>query len=169
MRAIDILYERDVYLLIHNLNERTIAHRLGLYLQTEFKEMDVDCEYNKNIDEERDSKNIRIDKVTAMKNEIISKKKEYADDSELTVLTVYPDIVIHKRGGNQSNLLIIEIKKSTSQVDRSFDYLKLECYTTIAHNNMLNYTHGLFIEFPTKTLNPHKPQLVWFANGKLIQ
>jgi hypothetical protein len=50
-KAISKLFELDQYLLIHDLNERTIAHKLAVYLQEEFNKYDVDCEYNRNADE----------------------------------------------------------------------------------------------------------------------
>ena len=40
------LREQDKYLIDINVNERTIAHQLATYLQEEFQEFDVDCEYS---------------------------------------------------------------------------------------------------------------------------
>lgn len=58
--AISELCEKDRHLLSHDLNERTIAHKLALYLQEEFQEYNVDCEYNRNIDEMNKQKRIYV-------------------------------------------------------------------------------------------------------------
>jgi hypothetical protein len=41
------LKRRDKYLLEKDLNERTITHKLATYLQEQFQELNVDCEYNR--------------------------------------------------------------------------------------------------------------------------
>lgn len=66
-----------------NIYELTISHRIAVYLEKEFPEFNVDCEYNKNLGDPKrnqEDKNIR------------------------------PDIIIHLRG-TEKNLVIFEIKK----------------------------------------------------------
>ena len=100
--AIERLIENDRYLLETDVNERSISHRLALYLQEAFPDWDVDCEYNRNL------KNIKSLEVPT--------SNVSWDDTEAK--TVYPDIIIHHRG-IQENLLVIEIKKNNcSQFDR---------------------------------------------------
>jgi hypothetical protein len=53
-----LLLLNDSYLLDHDLNERTICHKLAEYYQSIFRGWDVDCEFNKNLDE---PKRINID------------------------------------------------------------------------------------------------------------
>ena len=49
MLAIDNLRLNDNHLLKHNCSERSICHRLALYLESTFgKDFNVDCEYNRN-------------------------------------------------------------------------------------------------------------------------
>ncbi|WP_256759506.1 hypothetical protein [Cohnella sp. WQ 127256] len=164
-KAISKLLELDQYLLSHDLNERTVAHKLAVYLQEEFNEYNVDCEYNKNVDEDNGSKNIYILKVECeelrkqIKNEVLINEVEYS------VYSIYPDIVVHRRGENESNLLIIEIKKSTNMTDRKFDYKKLQCYTDMSSHNKLQYSLGLFIEFNTGAQEARVPELIWFKDG----
>lgn len=43
--------KEDRYLSEHDLNERTQTHKLAEYLQALIPEYNVDCEYNKNLDE----------------------------------------------------------------------------------------------------------------------
>ena len=45
--AIARLYKKDRFLIDNDLNERSISHKLAEYLQTEFHNFDVDCEYNR--------------------------------------------------------------------------------------------------------------------------
>ena len=86
-KALSILFEKDCYLLKVDANERSITHRLGIYMQEEFPEWDVDCEYN------RDGHKIK---------ELDGR--------------VFPDIIVHKRG-THCNLLVVEVKKNHTWSD----------------------------------------------------
>ncbi|MGC5328192.1 hypothetical protein [Brevibacillus sp. SYSU BS000544] len=166
--AISKLFERDQYLLVNNLNERTIAHKFAVYLQEEFFDLNVDCEYNKNVDEDDGSKNIYVVKVEAERLRKSINKEIVIDEIIHSVISIYPDIVIHNRGENNSNLLIIEIKKSTNLIDRYYDFKKLQCYTDNTPHNKLKYQYGLFIEFETNVPKPRKPELIWFKDGEIV-
>ncbi|WOB43778.1 hypothetical protein HNI00_11910 [Thermoleptolyngbya oregonensis NK1-22] len=102
--ALEQLKGQDSYLFNVDANERSLTHKLAEYLQAYMPAgWNVDCEYNRN---QGDTK------------KLIRKLKEIAgspryDDTDAT--TVFPDIIIHKRGNNESNLLVIEIKKSTNR------------------------------------------------------
>ncbi|URJ44464.1 MULTISPECIES: hypothetical protein [Paenibacillus] len=166
-KAITKLFERDLYLLINDLNERTIVHKYAIYLQEQFSEYDVDCEYNKNADEDKNKKMIYI--VEKEYRKIKRIKREFSadiiqDDIEYMALSIFPDIIVHKRGENLRNHLIVEIKKSTNNNlhEKAFDLKKLECYTDKLRHNKLAYEFGVFIEFDTGVQNPAKPVLTWF-------
>ena len=133
--SLDILIRNDFFLLISDVNERSISHRLAVYLEHQFKDWDVDCEYN------RDHKKIKRLKL---------KPKELkSDDTEAT--TVYPDIIIHKRD-KEDNLLVIEIKKSTNHQSEDFDLEKLRAY-----REELEYRHTLFLKiFTNGGKNPYE-------------
>ncbi len=75
------------------------------------------------------------------------------NSEELQSLVVYPDIIIHKRGENKQNALIIEIKKEYRgrTIDDKFDRKKLYNYTSDYHGNHLKYKLGAYIEFDTLT------------------
>ncbi|MFC4620589.1 hypothetical protein ACFO4N_18030 [Camelliibacillus cellulosilyticus] len=117
IRAVIKLYTNDDYLLKNNLNERTIMHKLAAYLQDEFIDegYNVDCEYNKNVEDKSGLKTIYILQKEARHIRRFQVGKEFEDnikdEREYLIKPVYPDIVIHKRGSNHKNLLIIEIKK----------------------------------------------------------
>ncbi|GHC39031.1 hypothetical protein [Aidingimonas halophila] len=119
------LMKIDSYLLEVDANERSISHRLGLHLQSFFPDWDVDCEYNR-------------DGVEPKRIGYLDLHPDGAEDTEAR--TVFPDIIVHKRD-SQTNYLVIEIKKSSSIVDRAIDYQKLRGY-----KRDLGYQYALFFE-----------------------
>jgi hypothetical protein len=142
--ALDLLRLHDYYLLKEDINERTITHKLAEHLQHYFYSYNVDCEYNRNINELDSLKKIRISK---------------------TEKSVFPDIIVHKRGKNDKNLLIVELKKSTSSESLDYDYLKLMSYTQQNTPNTLNYQFGVFIKIFTGCEWQANPELIWFERG----
>src|SRR5437879_441983 len=79
--AIEMLLERDHDLLANDVNERTIAHRLAIYLEPFLNAPHVDCEYN------RDGHKPKKLNLTPAGVE--------TDDTDAT--TVFPDIIVHRR------------------------------------------------------------------------
>jgi hypothetical protein len=126
LAALRRLFDRDAFLLQIDANERTISHRLGMYLQDEFVHFDVDCEYNRICVDPK-----RIGPLGAWPD---------LDDTEGK--TVFPDIVVHIRGESK-NFLVIEFKKSSNTVSRDFDFKKLRAYKL---DPRLHYEHALFLE-----------------------
>lgn len=134
--ALDRLIRQDSYLFFNNANERSLCARLAMYLQEEFSTYTVDCEYNRNITENDLIKRLRSYKLLELLDKHVS-----ADDTD--GVTVYPDIIVHKRG-ETDNLLIIEAKKSTSNINHQIDKEKLKAY-----KQQLGYTFARFIVFGT--------------------
>jgi hypothetical protein len=62
------------------------------------------------------------------------------DEADDQAQTVFPDVIVHRRG-TDANLLVIEFKKSTSPIDREADIRKLREYRA-----QLGYQHALFVE-----------------------
>lgn len=125
--ALEELVTKDVYLLVHDVNERSISHRFAMYLQDELPNFDVDCEYNRTgVDPKR------IDYLYVG-----------TDARDTDGKTVFPDVIAHIRGCNNRNHLVIEFKKSTCAVDCEFDFKKLRGYKG---DDRLNYKYALFIE-----------------------
>ena len=135
-QAIAQLVDKDKYLLQIDANERALSHRLGLYLQLLFKDWDVDCEYNRDLDNPK-----RLKSYNSLL--ILSKDQPVRTISETDPITVFPDIIIHKRG-THDNLLIIEVKKTTSKVSSDFDYFKLKEF-----KYQYGYKHALFLKIIT--------------------
>ena len=86
-QSLDDLYRNDEYLISHKASERDLTFHFTTYFKdhmrtTSIAQYNVDCEYNRDGD---DSNQIDGDKV-------------------------YPDFIVHRRGSNEDNLLIIEFK-----------------------------------------------------------
>jgi len=125
--AIAQLLQADSEILIMDVNERSISHRLAIYLEPHFTGWNVDCEYNRNHD---DPKRLEI-----------QRRNIESDDTEAT--TVYPDIIVHKRGTNE-NLVVIEMKKTTSREEDTYDLGKLDAF-----KGQLGYKFAIFIKVKT--------------------
>ncbi len=125
--AINQLLRADSDILIMDVNERTISHRLANYLEPHFPGWNVDCEYNRNHDDPK-----RLD---------IRRRNIQSDDTQAT--TVFPDIIIHRRGTDE-NLVVIEMKKTTSAENDTYDLGKLNAF-----KNQLGYHFAIFIKIQT--------------------
>ena len=135
--AIDDFHAGDRHLLEFDLNERTISHRFALHLQQRFPGWDVDCEYNRHMDKA---------KTLQLPEDGIS-----WEDSEAK--TVFPDIIVHKRGPGP-NLLVIEMKKTG--LSPAFDYQKLEAY-----KSQVGYTYACLIWIRTRTADRRLEEPDW--------
>lgn len=154
--ALSVLLKNDAHLLEANLSERSIAHRLALYLTGLFSEFDVDCEYNGDVDSDNYRKNLQIDREEIIK---LSKKKI----DEFDTYSVFPDIIVHKRKFNMDNQLVIEIKKKDSNSEQKrYDLLKLKAFT-----NQYNYKLGIYLELETGK-NFRTNEILYFQKGQQI-
>lgn len=157
---------RDVYLLREDVSERAITHKLAEYLQHEFGSFySVDCEYNRNFLLQGRSKKIRLLEDEVSKIVDTKSPLEIINDVAYRELSVYPDIIIHKRGGSD-NLLVVELKKSNNQIGNRLDTLKLVAYTDPSEANNLNYQYGLYINLNMKLYR--NDELIWYKDGKVI-
>jgi len=128
--SLNKLMEFDSFLFEKDLNERTITHKLAEYLQQEFKDWNVDCEYNRDYE--------KYHKKIPRWNDKCYKKPEIDDDKGKTV---FPDIIVHQRE-SRDNLIVIEAKKSATEKDKKCDINKLEMFV-----KDLDYKFGFFIDF----------------------
>jgi hypothetical protein len=132
--ALRRLYFHDSALIVNDVHERSITHRLAVHLGTVFYEWDVDVEYNRNAGDVK-----RISEVTMDLLSQISDMQEVVFGGK----TVYPDIIIHKRNTSE-NLLVIEVKKvhSTEYSDQ-YHLEKLKAYLL---EDTLRYKYAAFIK-----------------------
>lgn len=113
-RSIDRLLDHDAALFERAVHEVSVSHKLAEYLQQEFPDRNVDCEYNRHLYE-------------------VKRLEGYDSD------WVRPDIIVHRRG-TDDNLLVIEIKTSTT--DSEDDRRKIQLYL-----EEIGYQYGLFLGF----------------------
>lgn len=125
--ALKNFFERDRVLLHRNVNERSITHKLAEYLQIQFPDYAVDCEYNRHGESPKT--------LHYLENETTS-------TSDLDAKTVFPDIIVHKRGTDESNLMVLEVKKTNARTsEEQRDKWKLEAFT----GQEYRYQIGLFL------------------------
>lgn len=118
-KSVRTFFKKDRNLLDIDVHEGSIAHKVAEYLQYEFPDMNVDCEYNRQGDSGKVKKSLNTDQA------------------------IRPDIIVHKRG-TKYNCLVIEIKKSGSQIkDIKNDHTKLK---ELTDPNTHGYKVGLFLE-----------------------
>jgi hypothetical protein len=110
-QALKELFKHDEYLLRVDANERSITHKLAEYVQRFCPDWHVDCEYNRDAEL---PKRLLVSSLSPTKTDTDAK-------------TVFPDIVVHQRG-TDTNLLVVEVKKSSNCEDGSFDKNKLRAF-----------------------------------------
>lgn len=78
-QGLGLLLARDGYLLEKNISERAITHKLGEHLQGLYPEWNVDCEFNKNLD---NPKKFQIDPTNLLRQMAIH-LEEYRGQEKL--------------------------------------------------------------------------------------
>ena len=105
--ALGEFYAREAYLFEKDLGERTMTHRLAVYLERQFSGWQVDCDYDR-----LGERTLRLPKGS-----IVSTDDHLAK-------SIYPDIVVHQRAV-PDNLLAIEVRKASNHQPPEHDQLKL--------------------------------------------
>jgi len=137
--AVKELYSKDLYLICnkpdlyngdeYHVSERGIVFRLGIYFEKYlynykfFHGYNLDAEYNRNM---YDVKTLSVLGI---------------------VKAVCPDLIIHQRGNNNFNLIVIEVKTwwNNCEKDISYDIEKLEKFISL--NEIYKYEYGLSLIF----------------------
>lgn len=130
-KSVEDLYKYDSYILSnhYNINERTVTHRLAIYLENQFSKFGfhVDVEYNRMREDYRNQDEL---------GNLLGKKLNWEETGEGSSF-VYPDIIVHKRD-TDANLLEIEVKMGWKNYKKEFDYDKINKYM-----NQLGYQYGV--------------------------
>jgi hypothetical protein len=145
-KAVSKFYRLNAFLLteVLNINERSLVFHFAICLKEQFPNYDIDVEYNRNVE------NIHNGKVSYTKGDYWKKvinidnyEKGYISDEDIDGKTVFPDIILHKRG-TKNNYCILEIKKKWSYTknSRAKDITKLQKYKRDLH-----YKKAIFIAF----------------------
>jgi hypothetical protein len=143
--------KRDSNLLDATAHEQAISHRIAVYLEHFFlwrPGLNVDCEYNKHLDASKTGE-FDVDYFKAMR----SKFSEcecwscmHPAFEKFPEKLFRPDILVHSRGNDDANLIVIEVKRD---VVCPFDLTKLKALTTPkASGGRFGYALGLFLHFP---------------------
>lgn len=160
------LLEKDFLLLRHNVSERSITHKLGEYLQIRFSKLNVDCEYNRNVEVGEFASKQLIFLKALREEKIAGEIKDSKEEEDLLAISTYPDIIVHRRTKNDENLLVVEVKKKNSKVGSDFDHQKLKAFTEQVGRNPYHYEFGVFILLETGNQEIQEPELTWFIKGK---
>lgn len=153
--ALDKLYENDKYLIDnrpfngpdenddnHHVGERAIVFRFAYYLQELlykddfFKNYNLDCEYNRNG----------------------YKAKSLPEFPKGT----YPDVILHKRGTNDDNLLVMEFKTYWNE-NQEIDKEKIRGFTDCRGDYWFHY--GVAIMIKEERENVH---ILDFIDGHVL-
>ncbi|MBR5017533.1 MAG: hypothetical protein IKX50_07365 [Spirochaetia bacterium] len=141
--SVEECYEKDNLLIERSMEQASVA-RIFYYMQNLInndarfaclKDYNLDCEYNKN------GQNI--------------KATPHCENG------TRPDMILHERGTNNHNLLIVEFKSDNGARESSGtsnDLIKLKDFTS---QDIYNYQLGVFIKLLTE-----KPNYSFFKNGK---
>ncbi len=133
--AVARLVHDDVYLLANNLGERCIAARLAMYLQSEFPHHNVDAEYNRYAD---------TPKRLGLPDECSSARDEHGES------LVVPDVIVHWRGAEGPNILVLEVKKTSNPAPRDCDRARIHAFRA-----QYGYEFAALIECETRA--GHEP------------
>jgi hypothetical protein len=109
--ALTKFYGGETWLFEHDLGERTLTHRLAVYLEAQFPGWKVDCDYDR-----LGERTLRLPRGS-----IVSTDDHLAK-------SIYPDIVVHQRE-IPKNLLAIEVRKASNHQPPEHDRHKLRALT----------------------------------------
>ncbi len=150
--ALQEFYARETHILEKDLGERTLTHRLAVYLEREFAGWEIDCDYDR-----LGERTLRLPHGT-----IISTDDHLAK-------SVYPDIVVHQRA-IPNNLLAIEVRKAGNHQPPEHDQHKLRALTD--PHLWFAYAIGVLVVLAKKQVTSSevyvggvvdKPLSAWFA------
>src|SRR5206468_10341622 len=92
--------------------------------------------------------------------EAARKKKEWAPEEDgFYVFSIAPDIVVHERGHDRRNRLVVELKKASNRETPRYDALKLELFTIPRESEHgYGYSYGAWI-IAEDTCRSHEREL----------
>jgi hypothetical protein len=141
--AINEAYQNDKHLITRGGMEQACVFKIGYYLQESIRNNDelqnhsLDCEYNKSVD---------------------SNTKPTSSFPKGT----RPDLILHKRGTHDYNLLVVEFKGWWSRKSEDNDCMKkLKNYTS--EDGIYRYKLGVYVKLGKDTAD-----FKYFINGALV-
>jgi len=148
-KAVKVLLEEDKSLLDKGAHEQAITHRIAVYVEKEFNDsnLNFDCEYNKHLEKSK----MFLSSGPSCHCKSCRKLKE--GDKLFR-----PDIIVHKRGTDAHNLIVVEVKKGETFC--KFDTEKIIALTT--KSDEYKYQVGLCLSFSN-----NQPKYEWFVDGQI--
>jgi hypothetical protein len=128
--ALERLVREDAYLFENNLGERCISARLTMYLQEEFPDHHVDAEFNRDGD---------IPKHLGLEDDC----SNYVNENGQSL--VVPDVIVHRRGPDGPNILVLEVKKTSNPEPRHCDSKRIHAFC-----EQFGYEFAALIECETR-------------------
>ncbi|TYR36432.1 hypothetical protein FY036_01010 [Mesorhizobium microcysteis] len=128
------------------VNERTLTHRLAVYIEPYFDQWHTDCEYNR----------------LGEKVKNLPRPEEFTTSPDDTsAITIFPDIIVHRRRTHY-NCAVVEVKKSGNSRGVDLDVAKL-CGLTAGGD--YEYTVGLHLIIDCK--NAAVAEVVAYRGGEV--
>jgi hypothetical protein len=136
--ALGALYQEELAILQFDVGERTICASLAAILKRAFDNHSVHVEYNR--------------------RGVVPKGIDLPDSKGVpTHGRVFPDIIVHRPGHDDDNLLVIEVKKTTNPVGDEADIAKLAQI-----KQQIGYDFAVFLRLPTgPDADPADIRAVW--------
>lgn len=161
--AVNIFYMRDKQLVEKCCLERTCVSRIADYLQQildvygQAHDLSVDCEYGSAVNDDGEILKKYLDSYGVYADQNGNKDR------------IFPDLIVHKRGTHEQNILVVEFKGfwNDDELDWDTDRLKLEKFTNTDSpkeiKNYFNYKLGVFV-----ALEKNKGYFVRFKDGRQV-
>ena len=155
--AVDRFRQKDKALIQVDANERSLSHKLAMYLQEQFESdgWDVDCEYNRFGGGDK--------KTAILFDELGEWLRCDVPITDEEAKTIFPDIIVHHRR-KSDNLLAIEVKKSTTANDGRLDIQKLEALTCQRYK--YKYQLGLHLIISMDLYGNLDDKYYWYEDGE---
>ena len=128
-KSLDDLYNNDIYLIDHQVSERSLMCHFAHYFMnhmcdTAIASYNVDCEYNRDGYEAK----------------LIGKNR------------IFPDFIVHRRGTNDDNLLVIEFK-TWWNVNNENDIVKLQNMMSERYRYQYQYACSIILHQDREHVN----------------
>lgn len=135
------LLQEDSYMIEIGVHERAIVARLGQHLEPLFPSYSVDCEYNRHG-------------IETKRADVPAECASRIDEAGKAI--IIPDLIVHRRGHDKNNLLVVEAKKSTDPRGSNCDRLRLA-----ALQRELEYEFAALVEFFVEQVPIPPPTVEW--------
>lgn len=149
-RALAELWAFDRLLIERGLGQKTVAHRLAVYLERQFPGFHTDCEYSRNSRVDRDTYDFpSMSRPRQRRNPVRQGRSAEEAENAAPAPGAYPDIIVHVREENHLNLLVVETRllgdaRGWGGVLDARE--KLQHYTLQGEKGLYRYAVGLLVE-----------------------